>query len=44
MITGASQADAAVLVVPAKHGEFEKAFSDAGQTKEHVRLTLVIEW
>lgn len=38
MITGASQADAAILVVPCKHGEFEKAFSPMGQTKEHVRL------
>ena len=40
MITGASQADAAILVVPCKHGEFEKAFSPMGQTKEHVRHCL----
>ena len=32
------QADAAVLVVPAKPDEFEVAFSVAGQTREHAIL------
>lgn len=38
MITGAAQADAAVLVVPAKADEFEVAFSESGQTREHATL------
>ncbi|MGC8969862.1 MAG: translation elongation factor EF-1 subunit alpha [Conexivisphaera sp.] len=38
MITGASQADAAILVVSAKPGETESALSDEGQAREHAFL------
>ena len=38
MVTGASQADAALLVVSAKEGEYEAGISPAGQTREHVFL------
>lgn len=38
MITGTSQADAAVLVVSAATGQFEAGISDAGQTREHAIL------
>jgi elongation factor 1-alpha len=45
MITGASQADAALLVVSARKGEFEAGVSAGGQTREHAFLlrTLGIE-
>lgn len=38
MITGASQADAAILTVSAKKGEFEAGMSAEGQTREHIIL------
>lgn len=38
MIAGAAQADVAVLVVPSATGEFEAAFENSGQTKEHTLL------
>ena len=38
MITGASQADAAVLVVSARKGEFEVGVGAGGQAREHAYL------
>uniref|UniRef100_T1J683 Tr-type G domain-containing protein n=1 Tax=Strigamia maritima TaxID=126957 RepID=T1J683_STRMM len=38
MITGAAQADAAILVVDATKGEFETGFESGGQTREHALL------
>ena len=38
MITGASQADVAILVISAKKGEFETAIGPGGQAREHAFL------
>src|SRR5436853_144083 len=38
MITGASQADVAILVISAKKGEFEVAIGPGGQAREHAYL------
>jgi elongation factor 1-alpha len=42
MITGASQADVAMLVVSAKTGEFEAGVGPGGQTKEHAYLAMTL--
>jgi len=38
MVTGASQADCAILVISAKRGEYEAGIGPAGQTREHAFL------
>lgn len=38
MITGASQADIALIVVSSATGEFETSFGDGGQAREHALL------
>lgn len=42
MVTGASQADAAVLFVSAKRGEFEAGIGPGGQTREHAFLAFTL--
>jgi elongation factor 1-alpha len=42
MITGTSQADAAILIIAAGTGEFESGFSKEGQTKEHALLAFTM--
>jgi elongation factor 1-alpha len=42
MITGTSQADAAMLVVAAGKGEFEAGISENGQTREHALLAYTL--
>ena len=42
MITGTSQADAALLVVPSDKLEFEKAYSKNGQLQEQALLAFII--
>ncbi len=42
MISGTSQADAAILVVSAKPNEFEAGFSRGGQTREHAILAKIL--
>lgn len=38
MISGANQADVAMLVISARKGEFETGFEKGGQTREHATL------
>lgn len=38
MISGASQADVAILVISSRKGEFETGFERGGQTREHAML------
>lgn len=42
MITGTSQADAAILSISAAQGEFEAGVSDEGQTLQHVLLAYTL--
>jgi len=42
MITGASQADAALLAISAKKGEFETGISPEGQAREHAFLLFTL--
>merc|ERR1712137_1477583 len=42
MITGTSQADAAVLVIASPPGEFEAGISQNGQTREHALLAFTL--
>ena len=42
MITGTSQADAAILIIAAGKGEFEAGISKDGQTREHALLAFTM--
>eukprot|EP01083_Nonionella_stella_P056406 148538_1 len=42
MISGAQQADVAILVISARRGEFEAGFDRGGQTREHALLALTL--
>ena len=42
MVTGASQADAAILFVSGKRGEFEAGIGPGGQTREHAFLAYTL--
>jgi elongation factor 1-alpha len=42
MITGTSQADAAILVIASGAGEFEAGYSKDGQTREHALLAFTL--
>ncbi|KAL4081830.1 P-loop containing nucleoside triphosphate hydrolase protein [Scleroderma yunnanense] len=42
MISGAAQADVAILVISARKGEFETGFEKGGQTREHVMLVKTV--
>jgi len=42
MITGTSQADAAVLVIASPTGEFEAGIAKSGQTREHALLAFTL--
>src|SRR5690606_23487323 len=42
MITGTSQADVALLVIPAAKGEFESSISKEGQAREHALLAYTL--
>jgi len=42
MITGTSQADCAILMIPAATGEFEAAYAKTGQLREHALLAFTL--
>lgn len=42
MISGAQQADVAILVISARKGEFEAGFDRGGQTREHGLLAMTL--
>jgi elongation factor 1-alpha len=42
MITGTSQADAAVLMIASAQGEFEAGYAKEGQTREHALLAFTL--
>ncbi|KAG8862262.1 translation termination factor GTPase eRF3 [Tulasnella sp. 330] len=42
MISGAAQADVAMLVISARKGEFETGFEKGGQTREHIMLVKTV--